>query len=455
MANLRLEINLMNYSIGGPTAGTGYERTYFDPTQYGTSTLTCYLEIVVASNISGNVTMTDGGSNNFSVPVSVTSGEVFLSQAISTPPAATYYMITPANVTLYLARLTIHVNTGASTTSFGSLEHQIEIGYNDSTASTTLPTGSAPSNFTFEPKYWYYDGTAWDGTITAYFEATFDGPTSKSAATIQLQVSDGTGNGFTGWTNVTNGAVTTASVSTTRVRSATAFTLTSGRWYRLAGMSPSSKSVTNLFSSKIIIRQSGTVTKCQPQYLMLHSLGQSPVNNLMGVLAAWNPADWSNVTNTYTFQAEVAGTSGASTSVINLVTADNFTTLATVSTPTWAGKSAISSMPAVYNLDNVYSVANGDISATRILVNVVLQAFVGTQVSPAAASMHITAGTPVVSGVATIVSPTKATLAISAKTSVIKQTIRPAPSTASMVISAKTPTVNIHAAAVTEMAMLI
>jgi hypothetical protein len=134
-------------------------------------------------------------------------------------------------------------------TTITNTQTQIEIGNEATTTSTTnVPTTN--------PKYWKYTSANWDGTITAYFEATLACSSSKSATTAVLQTS--TSITAPSWSDVASSTITTTTAynSSSLVRSG-AITLTAGNWYRVAYKSGTSKSAAYIWNAKIVIDQYG------------------------------------------------------------------------------------------------------------------------------------------------------------------------------------------------------
>jgi hypothetical protein len=178
------------------------------------------------------------------------------SAAISPPAGATEYVTfgtAGAGGALRVRAARIIVIQNAS--SLTSVETQIEIGSEQSFTATTL---TALTN----PKYWKYTSANWDGAITAYWETTMTSNSTKITATAELQVADGTGDGFTGWSAVSlvdsgNADLTTTSSTPARVRSAP-ISLIAGRNYRVVYKTSNSKSAINVYNAKIIIDQSAT-----------------------------------------------------------------------------------------------------------------------------------------------------------------------------------------------------
>lgn len=257
MAIIRQEINILDRLANASILNAGSQGTVqLDTTQYN-GTITYYFEIVgfnTSATLDDTFTLRRDGTTTDDVTITIpknTSTNTLFRSTTFTPPAGqtSYFCFSPNSAggfaILKSARIVIIQNTG--TDPITNTETQIEIGSN---SSITALTDTALTN----PKYWKYTSANWDGTITAYFESTFATGTSKSAATVTLQVADGTGDGFVNWSNVASSAVTTTSTTGARVRSG-AITLTAGRNYRAVGKAGNSKSGLTVYNAKIIIDQ--------------------------------------------------------------------------------------------------------------------------------------------------------------------------------------------------------
>lgn len=253
--------------------------------------------------------------------------------------------------------------TGAPIT---ATETQFIVGIMDGDGSFST-TGKAQTY----PPYWYYDSSLWDGTKAFYFEAVFIGPTTKSNATVKLQVADGTGDGFVNWADVTNATVSAASTNYTMVRSS-AFTPTNGRWHRIVVVSPTSKSGVYVHLARIIVVSTATPTKIETQYLVAPGLLAYNTNAQTDRPCYFDPADWVGVNNTYKYQ--VCGANG-DTSVSHLQkSADGNSGSAlsgsTVTQPDNAQISAAVTMPTAALLCARQTTATASVYNTKVLVQV-------------------------------------------------------------------------------------
>lgn len=270
MPQIRQEINILDsiLSVADGATGTSNEIVQLDTTQYNGASY--YVEIVY--NNSGNAagvlfSLRRNGTTTDDTVGSISPGasNYTLSRSTSfTPPVgATEYVVYVDNgsgngtVNIKAARIIIIQNTPAVI----NTETQIEIGHSWTNDTTSYTAGTAP-------KYWKYASANWDGTILAYFEATLKCSSTKYSNTAELQVADGTGDGFTGWAAVSGGAtvsdvVLSGSVAITRVRSSESFTPIDGRNYRVVIKSSSTKGIATIYNAKIIIGQVGAIDQSQ------------------------------------------------------------------------------------------------------------------------------------------------------------------------------------------------
>lgn len=191
------------------------------------------------------------------------------------------------------------------------------------------------------PRYWKYDASKWDGTTEFWFEAVLITDTTKVTATAILQVADGTGDGFVGWADVTNGTVSTTTVTNEgkRVRAASAFTPVDGRNYRTIYKTSTSKTAIAVPAAAVIVVQTNSPTKLQPTIF---------IRGASGTLAAactgrWDSSQWDAVTNTYDLVVDAAdGAAGSAT----LYETDGGGDIASVSAPDNQGTTAGITLPA-------------------------------------------------------------------------------------------------------------
>jgi hypothetical protein len=189
---------------------------------------------------------------------------------------------------------------------------------------------------------------------------------ASATTTIVLQESDGTGDGFAGWTDkitiVSDGSASTP----TRVRSSS-FTPTNGRNYRIAVREGYNGATHAIYSAKIVVDQSSSPTKLEAQYLLVNRTLFSGTA-LQKYHTYWDSTEWTNSANTYTHQVDAAN---GSASVVEIDTeAGTQVTGSVVTSPDNAGVSSSMTMPATGDLDVKATTNNGDVYASKILVAV-------------------------------------------------------------------------------------
>ena len=102
---------------------------------------------------------------------------------------------------------------------------------------------------------WLYTSANYDGTVTVYFETVI----SSSAGTASAELFDSSSTSI-----VTN---TTTNTGLTRVRSADIFgSLVNGRTYRVRLKSTGAGDTATITAARLIIIQSGTITKTETIY---------------------------------------------------------------------------------------------------------------------------------------------------------------------------------------------
>jgi hypothetical protein len=248
---LRQEINLIDkiYVSSAATAANFSARAQLDTTQYS-GTVTYYIEVVAKGNSAGQgwlVRLNDGTTNfdisngDFSI---TTSYARYRKQITPNAGANTFNGLvngaTSNNCSVKAVRILIFQDS----TPLTSTETQIEIG-NEETAKVNT-TAAALTN----PKYWYFDSSVWDGTLTCYAEMSWT-YTGTGNGTVKLQEDDGS---FGSWADkVTIVSAGTAS-SATRVRSAS-FTPITGRNYRIVTQNSSSMGSLGIYNAKIVVNQ--------------------------------------------------------------------------------------------------------------------------------------------------------------------------------------------------------
>ena len=237
--------------------------SYVDVLNYSGS-ITSYLEIV-ADNSEGStndVLLVDSSTNTHAtITVDASSGfkryRVEVSSALTTD---TYFLsnIDSGNVTINRASIIIMQDTTSD--NLQDSESQFEIG----TIVTIDPPSESPVTVV-GPKYWYYDSSKWDGTVTFYVDAWYMTADNMSAVTLYLYEDDGS---FGNWS--LNETIINGGVSESFVRVKTAFTPTNGRNYKLYYEVSNDMYAVSFGTVKIIVEQTASepakITKLEEWY---------------------------------------------------------------------------------------------------------------------------------------------------------------------------------------------
>lgn len=169
---------------------------------------------------------------------------------------------------------------------------------------------------------WFlYTAANWDGSVSIFYEATF----KTNSVTAYTQLHDSANSGVSG------AEITTTSTSYTRVRSS-AITLFNATAYKPRIKNDGTR-ITSINSGRIIIEQTGTITKTECHLALL--MGATAYSSTMGVTNSnhklyYDPAEFSGLA-TSNFYHEVSEYSGATTTALYLYE-DNGGTLITSST---------------------------------------------------------------------------------------------------------------------------
>ena len=188
--NLRQEINILDSYLVAPasTIATSSEIIRFDPTKYS-GTVSYYLEIVASTSasFSNTVTLRRNGNSTDDCTVTIptntnTAYTLIRSSACSLTSAQNYVLRISSNAGgttgVKAARLIILQSfAGTANSAATSTQTQIEIG---SATTTATNTTTLPLQY---PKYWTYDSTKWDGTLTFSVDVSFKN-TQTSSSTL-------------------------------------------------------------------------------------------------------------------------------------------------------------------------------------------------------------------------------------------------------------------------------
>lgn len=243
MPKIRQEINIEDSTV------VGVGKVQLDTTQYN-GTVTYYLEVVALVS-SGTATATlavpgGGAAQTTITTISATTYTRYRSAAF-TPTSATLtlecFISGGTGATMKACRIIVLQDNTILT----NTETQIEIGAQQT---GNVNTVAAPLT---NPKYWYYDSSKWNGTLTFYAECT-NFQTGSGVITIKLQEDNGS---FASWADKVTIVNAATPASITRTRSAS-FTPTTGRNYRIVGFVASSMDTWAIYNAKIIVAQTDT-----------------------------------------------------------------------------------------------------------------------------------------------------------------------------------------------------
>jgi len=214
---------------------------YFESVLYVSSTsYTIYCELY--DKTSGGAVSSSPVSSSSTTVTRVRSGAITLTSGHEFEYYA-YKSSSSATARVYATRLIVVDTTTAGWTKG---EEQIEIGDYETTTATSATVLS------YQPIY-PYNASVRDGTVAVYFEATVR--SSSSSGTTYVQLYDSTGSSVV--TTVSN-----AGTTLTRVRSSS-ITLTDAHNYVVRKYSSSSSYTAYVYDAKLIIQQSGTITKTE------------------------------------------------------------------------------------------------------------------------------------------------------------------------------------------------
>lgn len=222
---------------------------------------------------------------------------------------------TAADVTVLAARIIITNDIGAS--ALTACENQIEVGDYD------------PGIFTennilalINPKYWYYDSSKWDGTVTFTANVTWECLNDKYSGSIYIEQDDGS---FDNWTQV----LTILSAGTTEAvvftESAGSFTPVNGRNYRLGVSSEASKPAYGftVYNAKIVVTQSDTtaITLLESYILLVNTVQND--TGLQKFLQTWYDGDFVGF-DIVVLPEHDASTSGSNTEIHEIHLLDSY-----------------------------------------------------------------------------------------------------------------------------------
>lgn len=329
-------MTLIRQEITGATGGGIHNSTIvgvavLDTTVYDTPTT--YNFVISTTVISTTVTLRRVGTTTDDASITTDSSGAQKTYTTTFSP--------PAGQTEYFAFQAIGSGGGAwkiVVTHSGTTKTQTHLPVTCGTATQSVTSTTGINDF---PRYWKYDASKWDGTTAFWFEAVIATDTTKVTGTATLQVADGTGDGFAGWADVTNGVVSTTTVTNEgkRVRAASAFTPVDGRNYRTIYKTSTSKTPIYVYMAAVIVVQTNSPTKLQPTIFI-----QGAGGTLAGACChRWDSSQWADVTNTYDLVVDAAdGATGSAT----LYETDGGGDIASVSAPDNQGTTTSITLPA-------------------------------------------------------------------------------------------------------------
>ncbi len=184
---------------------------------------------------------------------------------------------------------------------------------------------------------------------------------------VALEEDDGSFGNWTFKAQILNRGVASSTSSSTR---SAAFTPTTGRHYRLVASTTNSGFTYEIHNAKIIVDQTSSPTKLEPQYLLANT-GFGGSTGLQDFDTYFDPADWSGVNNTYVHQS--AGVS-AGTGDVKLQSDPNGTPAdisgSAITDVVQVEQSSSLTMPGSASTIDVNVTGTGTINASRILVQV-------------------------------------------------------------------------------------
>jgi len=166
----------------------------------------------------------------------------------------------------------------------------------DSSSTTTSTSYVFPTSFR---SLWLYTSANWDGTVEVYFEAVLSNSAGATASAILSNAA--------GSANVTGSEVQTTATSQTRIRSGDILSaLTNATDYGVR--IKASSGTTSIYNAKLIIKQTGTITK--KEYYIPLTAGASGTTSTSLIEATrscyveFDPTQWDG---TYSVYLEATG----------------------------------------------------------------------------------------------------------------------------------------------------
>ena len=201
--------------------------------------------------------------------------------------------------------------------------------------------------------------------------------TWTSAVEFVLQEDNGS---FGSWTNKATILASGTATSQTLVVSSS-FTPTNGRNYRIVAARSDGGITYDIYNAKIVVTQTGTITKLEPQYMLLNT-ADSGSTGLQSSPTLWDSTEWQLATNTYKYSHD--STDAADSSKLQDISNGNadITNATVTGANQQIGASAFTMPVTNHDLDTNVTNTTGVVNASRIIVASVLGTDSATETEP-------------------------------------------------------------------------
>lgn len=357
MANqaIRQEINLLDHSFASIGTATPNELAQMDTAQYSGSP-TYWFEIVHSGAASNTGTISVRNVTDLSSAGTIngaTSATFIISRAQFTPAAGAkaYTVIINGDgvrtITVRSARIIILQSEAA----ISKTETQIEIGN-----TVNASTNTAIADMT-NPKFWTYTAANWDGTKTFSVEVVWQ-TSAANTTTIRLcRTSD----------NATNVTIVSAQTNTTFTRTRVTFTPVDGETYKIRSLGSTTKSNYTIACGKIIVAQTATPTKLEPQFLLLNT-NDTNATGVQNNMTTWNSSEWDAGTGTITYKHLMDSDNASNSAKIRDTTASSDIANSTVTGTGQQVSSALGAFTNTNTMDTWILNTTGVVAASKIQV---------------------------------------------------------------------------------------
>lgn len=355
MATIRKEIMLTLQPFSSTAVGVTDYKATLDTTEY--SNATYYFEVFNQNGGSNAVNIAlrrDGTTTNDAVINQTIAASSSVRVAFTPPAGATVYIPFLTSTALPIQGIKIVIIQTTAGTSFANTETQYDLGGLNTVTNTTATDITAPM-------YFKYDPANYNGTITAYFEASLKSSGASTTMYAQLYYSTSLSGPWSASSSVFRTGTTTQLV---RVST----TLLSNYYYKVMIFSTSTMNIGTLYSAKLIIQQSGTVTKTHATYLV--SRAATGFVNLQG--NTWNPSDWSGTSDLYYHTVDAISTGSTGNYYIQHPSTGNITG-SLVSNPAYQVSSPAFTMPSsTFIMYGYWNVSSSTFFSSRLYVKAVV-----------------------------------------------------------------------------------